>query len=547
MARTQLFRWLRHHTRNAPTADDLRPPVDLRRRALLRQLGMLGGLLTATRLSARPRATGTVLVVGAGLAGLTCAWRLLQAGLDVTVIEAQDRVGGRAHSLRGDRLQGSLGELGGEFVDRDHGHIQQLVKALNADLRKGETPLLWDRIRAFDERHGLRDDVIWVDGALRSGRDIVSELRKVADHVRADAAQRSHASPKRRSWQALDEMTLDAYLHGMGQLADRPAPWLRNLLAAAWTAEYGLDATSQSALNFISAFGDFYSERHVQWQDPDVECLHLRGGNDLLATRLATRVTDGGKLLLGTALVALRPHSAGGWMATVEASGSRRDIRADGVVLALPFSRLRQADLKQVPLSPQKRSAIQNLGYGTNTKVITAMRGQPWRLRGLSGATMGDTRYGVTWDSSRPDVEAARTDPAVGVLTQFRGGAGAVAACMAQDTGSADAALAAIAQVMAAATPHAGAFDGAQLAALRIAAPVYANWAVSPVALGSYACYRSGQWTAFGGSEGAAEPGAPKLVFSGEHTAQEAQGYLEGAVESGVRAARELLGAMDDD
>jgi monoamine oxidase len=542
VARTPAFAWLRNLHRTAGQPSPSAQPVDLTRRALLLRLGATAGLLAVPRVWARARASGKVLVVGGGLAGLTCAWRLVQAGLDVTVIEAQDRCGGRARSLRGERIGGGVAELGGELVDRDHRHIQRLVEALNRDRRKNEAPLAWDRIRAFDARHELRDDVVWAAGALRSPKEITREMAKIAAHVQADAAARDKDRTARRSWQALDETSVAQYLDGLGQLADRPAPWLIELLSAAWTAEYGLDAKDQSALNFVSMFGDFYDNGQVRWQDEEVECLHLRGGNDQIVSRLAHRVSASGRIELGTRLMALRARSGGGWLATVAHAGGRRDIPADAVVLALPFSRLREADLRGVTLSPAKRRAIAELGYGTNTKVMTALRGQPWRERGLSGASMGDCRLGLTWDSSRPDETAARNAPRTGVLTQFRGGIEAIRACAQQDTASADAALAAVAALWQAATPEAGPFGVPALSGRRIAAPVYADWPKSDVAYGSYACYRSGQWSACEGAEGAREPGAPRLVFCGEHTSQVAQGFLEGAVESGDRAAAELLG-----
>ncbi|HEU4563724.1 MAG TPA: FAD-dependent oxidoreductase, partial [Gemmatimonadaceae bacterium] len=77
----------------------------------------------------RPATVGLeepVLIIGAGIAGLTAAWRLRRAGVPVRVIEAQDRVGGRMFSLRGHFADGQVAELGGELIDTGHERIQAL-------------------------------------------------------------------------------------------------------------------------------------------------------------------------------------------------------------------------------------------------------------------------------------------------------------------------------------------------------------------------------------------------------------------------------------
>jgi monoamine oxidase len=66
------------------------------------------------------------------------------------------------------------------------------------------------------------------------------------------------------------------------------------------------------------------------------------------------------------------------------------------------------------------------------------------------------------------------------------------------------------------------------------------HWPTAPFTLGSYACYRPGQ-AGFSGSEGEAEG---RHHFAGEHTSVDFQGYMEGAVETGLRAADEILTAL---
>jgi monoamine oxidase len=294
-------------------------------------------------------------------------------------------------------------------------------------------------------------------------------------------------------------------------------------------------------LNFVSGFKDLYDGDDWQWDDDGRECLHLRGGNDQLATRLARRVGEQGKVLLGHRLLALEPRDTAGWRATVQRGDQQMALQGDWVVLALPFSRLREADLSKVKLSARKRLAIGTLGYGTNTKVIQAWDGQPWRQWGLAGSLQGNEETGMIWDASRPDQDAPLLSPATGVLTQFRGGQHAIRIAAHRDKGAVEATWQRVVAAWQSASPACPPDALAALLARRRGDAMFIDWSSSPVAKGSYACYRSGQWTSIAGSEGEPEPDAPQLSFCGEHTAEDAPGYLEGAVESGERAAREVL------
>src|SRR5258708_40086557 len=82
----------------------------------------------AATLPAPATSAGRVVVVGAGLAGLTAALDLVQAGWDVVVLEARDRVGGRGHTLRGPFSQGQHAEAGGESIDDGPDQLLAVIK-----------------------------------------------------------------------------------------------------------------------------------------------------------------------------------------------------------------------------------------------------------------------------------------------------------------------------------------------------------------------------------------------------------------------------------
>jgi len=118
----------------------------------------------ATKTSAPDR----VVVVGAGLAGLTCAYRLLQRGVDVTVYEGNTRVGGRCWTNRTAFDGGQLAEHGGELIDQSHTTIRQLAQELGLPL---------DNVLAA-EPNGT-EPFFWFDGGRYPVADAVRDLKAV--------------------------------------------------------------------------------------------------------------------------------------------------------------------------------------------------------------------------------------------------------------------------------------------------------------------------------------------------------------------------------
>jgi monoamine oxidase len=145
-----------------------------------------------------------------------------------------------------------------------------------------------------------------------------------------------------------------------------------------------------------------------------------------------------------------------------------------------------------------------------------------WEALGCSGDTFADTGYQATWDVSRGQPGAA------GILVDYTGGPIAEA-----QTGDprilATTFLAQLEPVLPGITAE---WNGKA---------TLDHWPRNPRTRGSYSHYEPGQYTAFGGAEAEV---SHACHFAGEHTSQDAQGYLEGAVESGERAATEVLAAL---
>ncbi len=190
-------------------------------------------------------------------------------------------------------------------------------------------------------------------------------------------------------------------------------------------------------------------------------------------------------------------------------------------LFALPFTKLRGCDLSQAGLPPDKRTIIDELGYGTNAKLMTGYGSRPWRTLMASGTSITDVGdLQATWDTSRGQPGTT------GILTNFVGGARGVA----MGNGTAE-------ERAAETLPWIDTLYPGTAAAYTAGSALRMHWPTQPFALGSYACYTPGQ-SGFSGSEGAR---VGNLHFCGEHTSQDYQGYMEGSCETGAMAAGEIL------
>lgn len=523
MARTALADLLRRAARLAEQARVSGEPLDealareredrvdrARRRFLRQGAGVSAGLLLAA-CAPPPRRSGDrdddVVVVGAGIAGLSCAHRLRQAGVGVRLYEAQERVGGRIWSLRGHFADGQVCELGGELVDSGHARM----RALAAELSLEFDDLADDPTAAWGD--------VWFCGGRRYGEtEILREFAPLAAAIRRDAgslpeAEITYAAPG--GAEALDRLSMTQWLDRNGA-----SGWLRTLIEVAFTTEMGLDCEQQSALNFLT-FIDPGTERFRVFGDSD-ERFHLRGGNDRIVQALGAKLDDA--IVAGAALEALRRSADGAYTLSFRRGAGAFQVRARRVVLALPFTTLRRVRL-DVELPPAKRRAIDELGYGSNAKLMIGFDERIWRTRHSSGgSSYSDLPLQTTWETSR------RQPGAAGLLTNFTGGRHGVE--IGRGTPKQQADLAA-GQLEAIFPGIAAARGGAREARF--------HWPSFPWTLGSYACFLPGQWTSLRGAIGER---VGELHFAGEHCAFDNQGFMEGGVESGEAAAQAILGSM---
>jgi monoamine oxidase len=298
---------------------------------------------------------------------------------------------------------------------------------------------------------------------------------------------------------------------------------------------YGGPAEEQSALNLIYLLGLYDSSpsglqprRQPQLSGTD-EKWHIRGGNDQLISGLVGRL-PAGTVRLGERLIALRGRGHGRY-ACAFASGLRtREVHADHVVLALPFTKLREVELQGIELPPPQLRAIRHEPLGSNSKIQLQFSSRIWNADGWTGNLYTDRIVQGGWETTidqpgKPGILVALPGGAGGAdigrryaLTSYDGPAPAAMAADFLDCFETD-------------------FPGVRAAFNGKA--FYAWSSGDPHIGGAYSYLKVGQYTAFNGIQGRRHG---NLHFGGEHTSVNFQGYMEGALRSGYRCATEVAG-----
>jgi monoamine oxidase len=501
MPRSHAFSLIRRSLRLAQ--QQLTPELPrLTRRNLLKS--SLGAASYAALATAAPgciqKSDARVAILGAGLAGLTCAYRLQQAGVSALVVDAATRIGGRMYTARGRLEDGQIAELGGELIDSNHVTMQRLAAEL--DIQLDDLPL---------DTAGLAETLSFGRSRI-SERAIVEAFVPVAAHMQRELAA---ADADESYFAELDALGMEAWLDGLPDLD----PTLRSLLNVAYIGEYGRELSEQSVFNLLWLIDSETPDPFRVFGDSD-ERFHTHLGSDTFTTRLSAALER--EVVLETRLVRIRELQNGRLRLALDRAGTVQELDFDRVVLALPWTLLRQVEL-DVALPDHKRQMIAELGYGLNSKHMLQFEGKPWREQGQSGSAFSDNGLQSTWDTARGQAGSS------GLLTVFLGGDKSVASRRGTAEERAREFLPAVERLWSGARER-----------YRPGSALRMYWPTAPFALGSYACYLPGQ-AGWSGTE--AEP-VGQLHFCGEHTSENFQGYMEGAAESGERAAGEVLATV---
>ncbi|MBD2385920.1 flavin monoamine oxidase family protein [Cylindrospermum sp. FACHB-282] len=477
-----------------------------RRRLIYGGLGLASAVATTTWHGGRDTAAygsvSKVLVVGAGIAGLTAAYNLRQAGVPVDIIEARKRIGGRMLSLKNALGTSNTVELGGEFIDTGHSRLRRLAKKLGLTVVD---------VLATDQ--GLTPEIWYFQGRQISETEIINYFTPLAQRIEQDLGYIGDDSITYRSYSqaafALDNTSIAQYLD-LVQIN----PILREMLRVAYTAEYGREPEEQSSLNLLLLIGT-ETDQFTVFGESD-ERYTIVGGNDQVPKLLAQSLAN--NIEINTQLEAINSSSDGRYRVSLR-SGGRAFVRTyERILLTLPFSTLRLVALN-IYLPPVKRNAIAELGYGTNAKLITSYEKRLWRNQyGSNGSTFTDTGFQTTWEPSRYQTASK------GLITNFSGGQNGLLL----GRNSADYTKRFLPQLDRI-------FPGIRNV-YRQATTAY--WPGEEYTRGAYACYLVGQWTRLAGSE---QQRVGNIFFAGEHCSLSFQGYMEGGCRTGEVAAKRIL------
>lgn len=482
-----------------------------------------GALALGAPRVAHAKGQPTIAIVGGGISGLSCALTLADHGYASTVYETSGRIGGRMFSNTTTWDQSQVSEWCGELIDTGHTTILDLAKRFHLpvdNLHKAEPRRSEDTYRFFGHYY-------------RQSRATADFLGKVASRVYHEANDTPYPttfdSEYNKLTSELNSMSVFDWIETRvpgGHRSD-----LGQLLDVAYNIEYGADTTDQAALNLVYLLGFQPDDVSLSIFGASDETFHIRGGNQRLPVAIANKLKN---VEYGYAMQKLTATPGGRYQLTFGTSGGAVDVTADFVVLALPFAVLRGLDTSGAGFDKLKQKAINELGRGRNGKTQLQFTSRLWNQHGSwygvsNGSSYSDTGYQAGWDVTRAQPGSA------GIMVFYSGGAttGAMEATQAYSGITAPGVLADVTTALQRAEPV---FPG--LSALWNGKATQSLPHKSPQFGASYSYWRVGQYREFAGYEGVAQG---RVLFCGEHTSQDYQGFMEGGASEGVRAAGDLI------
>ena len=540
MARTPLLQALQRMASEHAEADERGVSVEevrherqlrLSRRDLLKGAGVVaaglavGGPIALAGRFPKADAAGAprIGIIGAGIAGLNAALTLQDAGYASTVFEASSRVGGRMHSNTTTWANGQTSEWCGELIDSGHKTILGLVKRFGLKT----VDLLAAQPKGSQDTYFFFGKYYLQKTAAQDFQQVYQVLKQqlkqapfptLYNNYTAFGYHLDHTS----LYDWIEQYVPGGHNSNMGQLLD-----------VAYNIEYGRETNEQSSLNLVYLLGFQPKAGGFSIFGASDERYHIVGGNQQLPQAIASSL-PAGAVKLNWRMVAIETNSDKTITVTFATPGGERQQTFDYVVLAIPFSVLRTLDYSRAGFNNLKKTAITQLGYGTNSKLQLQFDARYWNGTGAwpgisDGNIYTDIGFQNTWDVTRG--QPGKT----GIIVDFTGGhVGASYKPNGPYTTSADPLTAHYAQAFVKQLEEV--WPGAKQHYTGTATLSYPTG--DPNLLGSYSCWLVGQYTLFSGYERVQQG---HIHFAGEHCSISFQGFMEGGAQQGARAANEIL------
>ncbi len=472
-----------------------------------------GAALVAASIPIRAASGKRILVLGAGLSGLSAAFELAQRGFSVTVLEGRDRFGGRIKTLREPFADRQFVELGGELIGDGYKRMRGYIESL-------EVP--FEELPERFETSGAVSTLQWGTGttAIMKGKlypvgtvmkphpyGLVEDEAKglppvlFAMHLRA-LAQEVGRDPQKMS--EFDRMSLADALRKRG--ASNEAIRLMNI------------SLNYNSIETVSAAGVLFDSQRRR--TAGTRPLRIIGGNDRMVKALHENgVSSGVNYVLNARVKQIGQTDDGVSVSFTDKSGKLQSMTAEKVVCTIPFS-----VLKDVIFSPDlpaaKAMAIRDLPYTQITKVFFQAKRFEWDRRSIGTSVWTDTPIERIFEMA-----GARGDNR-GIFTAWMDGEGAYKA---QRLGDAARIAWARANFEKALPFMKGKFERSATK----------SWTNDEFVRGAYSHFTVGQFT---GIKPDIKTAVGNIHFAGEHTAEVSPG-MEGALESSERVVKEIVGA----